>query len=37
MDRDADRITVGTLRLKVGDPPLIETVIGAGYRIGPWG
>ncbi|NUO99900.1 MAG: response regulator transcription factor [Nonomuraea sp.] len=32
---NAVRITVGTLRRKLGDPPLIETVIGAGYRIGP--
>ncbi|GGU34769.1 response regulator transcription factor [Lentzea flava] len=30
---NAVRITVGTLRRKLGDPPLIETVIGAGYRI----
>jgi DNA-binding response OmpR family regulator len=22
-----------TLRKKVGDPPLIETVVGAGYRV----
>ncbi|MFB4285188.1 response regulator transcription factor [Nonomuraea sp. MTCD27] len=34
---NAVRITVGTLRRKLGDPPLIETVIGAGYRIGPCG
>jgi DNA-binding response OmpR family regulator len=27
------RVTVGTLRRKLGDPPLIETVIGAGYRL----
>ncbi|HWG99903.1 MAG TPA: response regulator transcription factor [Pilimelia sp.] len=27
------RVTVMTLRRKVGDPPLIETVVGAGYRI----
>ncbi|GAA2825635.1 response regulator transcription factor [Nonomuraea rubra] len=32
---NAVRITVGTLRRKLGDPPVIETVIGAGYRIGP--
>ena len=31
---NAIRITVGTLRRKVGDPPLIDTVTGAGYRIG---
>ncbi|GAA5174500.1 response regulator transcription factor [Pseudonocardia eucalypti] len=29
----AVRITVGTLRRKLGDPPIVETVIGAGYRI----
>ncbi|MFI6330964.1 response regulator transcription factor [Micromonospora chersina] len=28
------RVTVMTLRKKIGDPPLIETVVGAGYRIG---
>ncbi|MEU1885611.1 response regulator transcription factor [Micromonospora sp. WMMD987] len=27
------RVTVRTLRRKLGDPPLIETVVGAGYRI----
>ncbi len=27
------RVTVGTLRRKVGEPPLIETVVGIGYRI----
>jgi DNA-binding response OmpR family regulator len=27
------RVTVGTLRRKLGDPPPIETVVGAGYRI----
>ncbi|GAA3574895.1 response regulator transcription factor [Nonomuraea rosea] len=32
---NAVRITVGTLRRKLGDPTVIETVIGAGYRIGP--
>lgn len=32
---NAIRITVGTLRRKLGDPPLIETVTGAGYRIPP--
>jgi DNA-binding response OmpR family regulator len=32
------RVTVMTLRRKLGDPPLIETVVGAGYRmIGPDG
>jgi DNA-binding response OmpR family regulator len=30
---NAVRITVGTLRRKLGDPQLIETVTGAGYRI----
>jgi DNA-binding response OmpR family regulator len=28
------RVTVMTLRRKLGDPPVIETVRGAGYRIG---
>ncbi|MCC5950875.1 MAG: response regulator transcription factor [Acidimicrobiia bacterium] len=28
------RVTVGTLRRKLGDPPVIETVVGAGYRMG---
>jgi DNA-binding response OmpR family regulator len=27
------RVTVGTLRKKLGDPPIIHTVIGKGYRI----
>jgi DNA-binding response OmpR family regulator len=27
------RVTVGTLRRKLGPPPLIQTVIGAGYRL----
>ncbi|GAA4697606.1 response regulator transcription factor [Phytohabitans rumicis] len=30
---NAVRIAVGTLRRKLGDPPLIDTVTGAGYRI----
>ncbi|MCI3276598.1 response regulator transcription factor [Streptomyces cylindrosporus] len=30
---NAVRITVGTLRRKLGDPPLIDTVTGAGYRL----
>ncbi|MBB6039606.1 response regulator transcription factor [Phytomonospora endophytica] len=30
---NAVRITVGTLRRKLGEPPLITTVTGAGYRI----
>jgi DNA-binding response OmpR family regulator len=28
------RVTVMTLRKKLGEPPLIDTVVGAGYRIG---
>ena len=38
-DEDADpftntvRVTVGNLRRKLGQPPLIQTVIGAGYRL----
>lgn len=27
------RVTVANLRRKIGDPPMISTVIGAGYRI----
>ncbi|GAB7043082.1 MULTISPECIES: response regulator transcription factor [Catenuloplanes] len=27
------RVTMNTLRRKLGDPPMIETVVGAGYRI----
>jgi DNA-binding response OmpR family regulator len=27
------RVTVGNLRRKLGTPPLIQTVIGAGYRL----
>jgi DNA-binding response OmpR family regulator len=27
------RVTVMTLRKKLGDPPLVETVVGAGYRM----
>ncbi|MFG1919059.1 response regulator transcription factor [Micromonospora sp. NPDC048898] len=30
---NAVRITVSTLRRKLGDPQLVETVTGAGYRI----
>jgi len=26
-------VTVMTLRKKLGEPPLIETVVGAGYRM----
>ena len=29
------RVTMMTLRKKLGDPPLIETVVGAGYRVTP--
>jgi DNA-binding response OmpR family regulator len=32
---NAVRITMMTLRRKLGDPPLIETVRGVGYRLGP--
>jgi DNA-binding response OmpR family regulator len=27
------RVTVMTLRKKLGEPPLIETVVGTGYRV----
>ncbi len=27
------RVTIMSLRKKLGDPPIIETVTGAGYRI----
>jgi DNA-binding response OmpR family regulator len=30
---NAVRVAVMTLRRKLGDPPVIETVAGAGYRI----
>ena len=30
----AVRVTISTLRRKLGEPPLIETLAGAGYRIG---
>jgi DNA-binding response OmpR family regulator len=30
-------VTMARLRRKLGEPPLIETVIGSGYRLrGPW-
>jgi DNA-binding response OmpR family regulator len=29
------RVTVMTLRRKLGEPPIIDTVVGAGYRIVP--
>ena len=32
---NAVRITMMTLRRKLGEPPLVETVIGVGYRLGP--
>jgi DNA-binding response OmpR family regulator len=32
---NAVRITVGTLRRKLGDPPVVDTVAGAGYRLDP--
>jgi DNA-binding response OmpR family regulator len=32
---NAVRVCVMTLRRKLGDPPVIETVPGVGYRIGP--
>jgi two-component system response regulator VanR len=31
---NAVRITVSTLRKRLGDPPIIETVAGVGYRVG---
>jgi DNA-binding response OmpR family regulator len=27
------RVTVMNLRRKLGDPPIIETVVGSGYRV----
>jgi DNA-binding response OmpR family regulator len=27
------RVTIMTLRKKLGEPPLIETLAGAGYRL----
>jgi len=30
---NAVRVTVMTLRRKLGDPPIVETVTGAGYRV----
>ena len=29
------RVTVMTLRRKLGEPPVVETVVGAGYRVAP--
>jgi DNA-binding response OmpR family regulator len=31
---NAVRVAIMTLRRKLGDPPVIETVPGAGYRLG---
>ncbi|WP_433857194.1 response regulator transcription factor [Streptomyces kronopolitis] len=31
---NAVRVTLGTLRAKLGEPPVIESVPGAGYRMG---
>jgi DNA-binding response OmpR family regulator len=28
------RMTIMTLRRKLGAPPILETVIGVGYRVG---
>jgi DNA-binding response OmpR family regulator len=28
-------VTVANLRRKLGDPPVIDTVVGAGYRVLP--
>ena len=30
---NAVRVTIMTLRKRLGEPPVIETVVGAGYRI----
>jgi DNA-binding response OmpR family regulator len=30
---NAVRVTTSTLRRKLGDPPLITTVVGRGYRL----
>ena len=32
---NAVRVAVMTLRKKLGEPPVIQTVARAGYRIGP--
>jgi DNA-binding response OmpR family regulator len=29
------RVTVMTLRRKLGEPPVVQTVVGVGYRVGP--
>ena len=31
------RVTMMTLRRKLGEPPIIDTVVGSGYRIDPSG
>jgi DNA-binding response OmpR family regulator len=28
------RVTIANLRRKLGEPPIIHTMIGAGYRVG---
>ena len=28
------RVTVMTLRKKLGEPPVVQTVVGSGYRLG---
>ncbi|MGW6021529.1 response regulator transcription factor [Streptomyces sp. NPDC055099] len=33
---NAVRVTLSKLRTKLGDPPVVETVPGAGYRIAGW-
>lgn len=33
---NAVRVTLSKLRAKLGDPPVVETVPGAGYRIAGW-
>jgi two-component system, OmpR family, response regulator VanR len=34
---NAIRVTISSLRKKLGEPPVIDTVSGRGYRIGPGG
>jgi DNA-binding response OmpR family regulator len=29
------RVTIMTLRRKLGEPPIVDTVVGSGYRIDP--
>ncbi|MEV0528484.1 response regulator transcription factor [Streptomyces sp. NPDC050439] len=33
---NAVRVTLSKLRTKLGDPPVVETIPGAGYRIAGW-